>query len=87
MRILRMKETKRAERDGVRVGVLPSPFGVPVPQPSAERSRQVRVTSIKPKITSQIPGPPARRAFMIVASLRQIATETGHDHDVPWSVR
>jgi hypothetical protein len=74
MRILRMEEIKRAERDGVRVGVLPSPFGVPVPQPPAERSRQVRVTSIKPKITSQIPGPPARppsrRAFMIVASLR-----------------
>jgi len=52
MRILRMEEIKRAERDGVRVGVLPSPFGVPVPQPPAERSRQVRVTSIKPKITS-----------------------------------
>jgi hypothetical protein len=50
----------------------------------------VRVISIKPKITSQIPSPPAhpsRRAFMIVASLRQIATETGHDHDVPWRVR
>ena len=27
-----MEEIKRAERDSVRVGVLPSPFGVPVPQ-------------------------------------------------------
>jgi hypothetical protein len=47
-----MEEINGSERDGVCVGVLPSPFGVPVPQPPAERSRQVRVTSIKPKITS-----------------------------------
>jgi hypothetical protein len=53
-----MEQINRAERDGVRVGVLPSPFGVLVPQPPAERSRQVRVISIKPKITSQIPALP-----------------------------